>query len=94
MGKDSMVNRTTSSFSGLEGEQAKHQSFFTLVFNDLESLEVDRALKIPLSELPNSGANTVTLLHSEARKKGMHLEMRADRDSLYIWNTPPKSGPS
>lgn len=81
-------------FSRSGSEQAKHRSFFKLVFDDLESLEADWALKMPLSDLPDSGANTLTLLHSAARKKGMCLEVRADRDFLYVWNALPKSGPS
>jgi hypothetical protein len=56
------------------------------VFDGLEGLEVDKALKIPLSDLLNSGTNTLTLLHSAARQKRMGLEVHADRDLLYVWN--------
>ncbi len=89
-----MVNKVISRSPGLVDEQAKHRSFFKLVLDDLECLEEDRALKIPLSDLPSSETNTLTLLHSAARKKGIHVEVRADRDFVYIWNALPKSAPS
>jgi hypothetical protein len=75
-------------------ESAKLQSFINQVLDDLEILEVERALKIPLSDWPDSGANILTLLHSTARKKGIGLEARADGDFLYVWNARLKSGPS
>lgn len=89
-GKDYMMNKVISG----SPEQAKHRSFFKLVFDNLESLEVNRALKISLSDLPNSGAYTLTLLQSAARKKGMRIEVRADHDFLYVWNALPNSAPS
>jgi hypothetical protein len=70
------------------------ESFINRVFDDLESLEVDKALKIPSSDLPNFGASTLALLQSAARKKGIALEVREDRDFLYVWNALPKSSPS
>lgn len=79
---------------GPVAESAKHRSFIDQVLDDLESLEVDQALKIPLSDLPNSAANTLSLLRTAARKKGTCLEAQADANFLYVWNTLPKSRPS
>ena len=71
------------------------ETFVNQILDDLESLEADKALKIPLSDLRFLGASSIpTLLQSAARKKGIALEVRQDGDSLYVWNAPPKSSPS
>lgn len=73
---------------------ARLKSFLSRVFEDLESLEADRAMKIPLSDLPDSPAHTLTVLQSVAQKRGIDLGLRAERDFLYVWNPLPKSAPS
>jgi hypothetical protein len=70
-------------------EPAKHRSFVNQVLDDLESLEADRALKIPLSDVPNSVANTLSILQASAKRKGIDLRLQADSDFLYVWNAPP-----
>jgi hypothetical protein len=81
-----MSDKVSSRSQWLVTTSAEYRSFISQVFGDLEGLEVDKALKIPLSDLPNSEANTLALLHSAARQKRMGLEVRADRDFLYVWN--------
>jgi hypothetical protein len=88
-----MVYKEGNGSLGPVDEAAKLRSFINQVLDDLEILEVDKALKIPLSDWPDSEANTLTLLHSTARKKGIGLEARADGDFLYVWNGRLKSGP-
>lgn len=70
------------------------QFFVRQVFDDLNGLEADRALKIPLSSLPDSGINTINLLLSAARQRRMSLHARADSDFLYVWNVLSKSEPN
>ena len=65
---------------------AQHRSFINLVLEDLGNLDVDKALKISISELPGSAVNTVTLLSFAARQRGVSIEMHADDEFLYVWN--------
>jgi hypothetical protein len=64
---------------------AHHRSFINQVLADLESLDADKALKITISELPNSAVNALTLLHAATRNRGISIEMQADDDFLYVW---------
>jgi hypothetical protein len=77
----------------MDSEATKHRYFVSRVLDDLESLEADKALKIPLSDLPDSPADTLTDLHATARKKGIDLRFQADSDFLYVWNALPNSTP-
>jgi|KBSMisStaDraftv2_1062788.scaffolds.fasta_scaffold19147_5 hypothetical protein len=65
---------------------AQQRSFISRVLEDLENLDVDKALKISIFELPRSAVNTVTLLHSVARQSGVSIEMHAGDEFLYVWN--------
>ena len=69
---------------------AQYRPFINRVLDDLKSLDVDKALKISISELPNSAGNTLTLLYSAARQRGISIEMQADKDFLYVWNAVQK----
>jgi hypothetical protein len=92
-GKGWIMREVNNRTNGRVREPAKVRSFINRVLDDLDSLEVDKALKIPLSDLPNSPADTLAILRSAAGKKGMDLRLQTERDFLYVWNAPQNSTP-
>jgi mRNA-degrading endonuclease toxin of MazEF toxin-antitoxin module len=45
------------------------------------------ALKIPLSELPDSKVNIRSALNRATRKLGKPVATATDNESLYVWNS-------
>jgi len=64
---------------------SQHRPFIFQVLDDLETLDVDNALQIDISELPDSVVNTRTLLYTAARNRGMSIAVQTDDNFLYIW---------
>jgi hypothetical protein len=76
----------TSQESVPTGRNGKHKSITTLILADLDGLEPGMALKIPLSELPDTKVNIRSALNRASRKAGKSLGTAADDDYLYVWN--------
>ncbi len=69
------------------GRIGKHNGIVTQILNDLEGLEPGKALKIPLSQLPDSKVNVRSALNRGARKYGRSVATAADEKYLYVWNS-------
>ena len=69
------------------GRNGKHKSIVTDLLNNLEGLDRGRALKIPLSELPDSKVNIRSALNRATRKLGKSVATATDSDFLYVWNS-------
>jgi hypothetical protein len=54
-------------------------------------LEVGRALKIPLSALPDSKENIRSALNRAARQRGLDVFTSSDADHLYVWKSETNS---
>jgi hypothetical protein len=70
-----------------KGRDGKHKHVVTQLLDDLERLDVGAALKIPLSELPDSKENIRSALNRATRQRGMEVTTSSDAEYLYVWNT-------
>jgi hypothetical protein len=68
------------------GRKGKHREIVTQILSDLEDLESGRALKISLSELPDTKVNIRSALNRATRKFGKSVATAADDNFLYVWN--------
>jgi hypothetical protein len=69
-----------------KGRDGKHKHIVTQLLNDLERLDGGAALKIPLSELPDTKENIRSALNRATRQKGMEVATSSDNEFLYVWN--------
>jgi hypothetical protein len=72
-----------------KGRDGKHKKVITQLLHDIEQLEADHALKIPLSSLPDSKENIRSALNRATHQRGITVSTSSDADYLYIWKTPP-----
>ncbi|HEX6907399.1 MAG TPA: hypothetical protein VF154_12370 [Terriglobales bacterium] len=68
------------------GRKGKHHSIVASILHDLEGLEKGRALKIPLSELPDTKVNIRSALSRATRNMHKSVATAADDEFLYVWN--------
>ena len=70
------------------GRNGKHKNITTQILEDLKGLEAGKALKIPLSELPDTKVNIRSALNRASHKIGKAVGTAADDEFLYVWNLP------
>lgn len=68
------------------GRRGKHNDIVHSILDDLKDLPAGKALKIPLSELPDTKVNIRSALGRAARKLGTTVATSADEEFLYVWN--------
>ena len=74
-----------------KGRDGKHKKIVTQILNDIALLEPDRALKIPLAELPDSKENIRSALNRATRQLGLEVSTSSDSGFLYVWKTARSS---
>jgi hypothetical protein len=67
------------------GRNGKHREIVSQLLNDLALLEPRSALKVPLSELPDTKENIRSALNRATRERGLTVATSSDNDHLYIW---------
>lgn len=73
-----------------KGREGKHKHVVTQILADLRQLTDGLALKIPLSELPDTKENIRSALNRATRLLNMDVATSSDAEFLYIWkNSPP-----
>ena len=78
-----------------KGRDGKHKQIVTQILGDIDLLDADRALKIPLSELPDSKENIRAALNRATRQRGIEISTSSDTEFLYVWKTlRPAENPS
>lgn len=70
-----------------KGRDGKHKHIVTQVLSDLEKLADGAALRIPLSELPDSKENIRSALNRATRQKGLEVATSSDAEYLYVWKS-------
>jgi hypothetical protein len=70
-----------------KGRDGKHKKIITQLLSDLDQLEEDRALRIPLSALPDSKENIRSALNRATHQKGIEVATSSDSEFLYIWKS-------
>jgi|KBSSwiStaDraftv2_1062776.scaffolds.fasta_scaffold02652_4 hypothetical protein len=92
---NSMRYQSISQSDVPKGRDGKHKKIVVQILNDIDLLEPDHALKVPLAELPDSKENIRSALNRATRQRGVELSTSSDAGFLYIWKTSKSdSGPS
>jgi hypothetical protein len=68
-----------------KGRDGKHKQIVTQLMSDIEQLEADRALRIPLEALPDTKENIRSALNRATRQRGIEVATSSDTEFLYIW---------
>jgi hypothetical protein len=70
-----------------KGREGKHKQIVTQLLSDIDQLGSGRALKIPLTDLPDSKENIRSALNRATRQRGVEVSTSSDADYLYVWRT-------
>jgi hypothetical protein len=70
-----------------KGREGKHKKIITALLQDLAQLKAGSALRVPLTELPDSKENIRSALSRAATQQGLQIATSSNDEFLYIWNT-------
>ena len=70
-----------------KGRDGKHKQIITELLGDIELLTSGSALKIPLSELPDTKENIRSALSRAASQKKLAIATSSNEEFLYVWKT-------
>lgn len=73
-----------------KGRDGKHKKIISQLLSDIAQLNDGSALKIPLSELPDSKENIRAALNRVSRQRGMRLATSSTDKFLFIWKEADK----
>ena len=75
-----------------KGRDGKHKQIITQLLGDIAQLTPGTALKIPLSQLPDTKENVRSALSRAARQQKINLATSSSDDYLYVWKTDEEVG--
>ncbi len=70
-----------------KGRDGKHKAIITQLLSDIEQLSTGSALKIPLSELPDTKENIRSALSRAANQRDLAIATSSNDEFLYVWKT-------
>ena len=70
-----------------KGRDGKHKNIITRLLSDIAKLDEGAALKIPLSQLPDTKENIRSALSRAARQAKINLSTSSNSEYLYVWKT-------
>ncbi len=70
-----------------KGRDGKHKRIIQRLLQDIAELRDGTALKIPLSQLPDTKENIRAALSRAARQRGLPLATSSNDKFLYVWKT-------
>jgi hypothetical protein len=70
-----------------KGRDGKHKEIITQLLSDIAQLNPGTALRIPLSQLPDTKENIRSALSRAARLAKINLATSSNQDFLYVWKT-------
>jgi len=70
-----------------KGRDGKHKKIITALLDDIARLTAGSALKIPLSELPDTKENIRAALGRAAAHKGLSIATSSNKEFLFVWKT-------
>ena len=68
-----------------KGRDGKHKQIVNQILEGIEKLKKGSALKIPLTELPDTKENIRSALSRATRQKRMDVATSSDDNYLYVW---------
>jgi hypothetical protein len=69
------------------GRNGKHREIVSQLLSDIEQLEAGNALKVPLSELPDTKENIRSALNRATRERNIAVSTSSDSEYLYVWKS-------
>jgi hypothetical protein len=69
-----------------QGRNGKHKLIVTNILEDLDSLALGAAMKVPLAALDESKEKVRSALNRATRKAGRKVATATDTEFLYVWN--------
>lgn len=72
-----------------KGRDGKHKQIIQQLLSDIEQLDNSSALKIPLSELPDTKENIRSALSRATRQQNIDIATSSDEHFIYVWKTQP-----
>jgi hypothetical protein len=70
-----------------KGRDGKHKEIITQLLSEIAKLDPGAALKIPLSQLPDTKENIRSALSRAARQQKLNLATSSNDEFLYVWTT-------
>jgi hypothetical protein len=70
-----------------KGRDGKHKNIIRRLLGDIAQLGDGAALKIPLSQLPDTKENIRSALSRAARQANINLATSSNDEFLYVWKT-------
>ncbi|HTX75948.1 MAG TPA: hypothetical protein VMD29_07070 [Terracidiphilus sp.] len=70
-----------------KGRDGKHKRIVAQLLSDLAQLQDGSALRIPLTDLPDSKENIRSALNRATRQRSMEVATSSDAEYLYVWKT-------
>jgi hypothetical protein len=70
-----------------KGRDGKHKEIITQLLSDIAQLAPGAALKIPLSQLPDTKQNIRSALSRAASQQKINLATSSSDEFLYVWKT-------
>jgi hypothetical protein len=70
-----------------KGRDGKHKQIITQLLSDIDQLDDGSALKIPLSELPDTKENIRSALSRAAAQKNLAISTSSNDEFLFVWKT-------
>lgn len=68
-----------------KGRDGKHKKIVTQLLSEIDQLDMGSALKIPLSELPDSKENIRSALSRAASQRNLSISTSSNDEFLYVW---------
>jgi hypothetical protein len=70
-----------------KGRDGKHKEIVTHLLSEIDRLQAGSALKIPISQLPDTKQNIRSALSRAASQKKINLATSSNEEFLYVWKT-------
>ncbi|MCU1225772.1 MAG: hypothetical protein JWQ42_3865 [Edaphobacter sp.] len=70
-----------------KGRDGKHKQIITQLLAEIAKLNEGAALKIPLSQLPDTKENIRSALSRAARQEKINLATSSNAEFLFVWKT-------
>jgi hypothetical protein len=70
-----------------KGRDGKHKRIITQLLSDIAQLSHGSALKIPLTELPDTKENIRSALSRAAIQQSLAIATSSNEDFLFVWKT-------
>jgi DNA helicase TIP49 (TBP-interacting protein) len=84
--KSPMHFKTMNQVDVPQGRNGKHKQVVSMILKDLDQLDGNAAIKVPLAELAETVAKVRSALNRATRKAGRNVATATDADFLYVWN--------